>query len=84
MRVFDLDPAEYAQEYARRGWVHIRGGVSPELHDSLSAYVRESLASHMLDGRAAARSTCASSTARRQRADRASIAASTSPWLRGR
>lgn len=50
MKVFDLDPAGYADTYRAQGWVHIREGVSEEFHETLLQYAREDLDAHMLDG----------------------------------
>lgn len=50
MRVFDFDPAEHAADYRANGWVHIRSGITPELHASLLELSRRELGDHMLEG----------------------------------
>ena len=39
MRIFAFDPADYRDEYASQGWIHIRGGVDPEFLDTLREFV---------------------------------------------
>jgi hypothetical protein len=49
MKVFDFDPAEYADAYRDEDYVHIRGGLSAEFHASLVEYAERELMSHKLD-----------------------------------
>jgi hypothetical protein len=43
MRIFAFDPADYRDEYAEKGWVHIKGGVDPEFFEAVREVVRHSL-----------------------------------------
>jgi len=52
MRIFAFDAEEYRGQYADRGWVHIKGGISPEFLEELRAFVRESLSEHHVEGTA--------------------------------
>lgn len=51
MRIFAFDPAEYRDQYATQGWVHVRGGVDPEFLAHLQQFARTEFASHQVEGR---------------------------------
>ena len=42
-RIFQLDPSKYAADFARDGYVHIKGGVTPWFHEQVEKQVAESL-----------------------------------------
>lgn len=44
MRIFAVDPAQYRAEYEERGWVHIRGGMTPEFLATLQEFVARATA----------------------------------------
>jgi len=46
--LFSFDPAEYAARYAAQGWVHIRGGLSPDFLAQVAAQVQNHLDAHRL------------------------------------
>ena len=50
MRIFSFDPSEHADTYARRGWVHVRDGVTPEFLDHLREYVHRRSTEEVLHG----------------------------------
>jgi hypothetical protein len=52
MKVFAFDPADYRDEYATRGWIHVREGIDPEFLDYLRDFVASSLESHHVEGKA--------------------------------
>jgi hypothetical protein len=43
MKLFAFDPMDYREVYARRGWVHIPGGLTPEFFSLLDRQVGETL-----------------------------------------
>ena len=43
MRVFAADAAEYRDQYARQGWIHIRGGLDPDFLSSVQDHMRTTL-----------------------------------------
>ena len=47
-RMFDFDPAVYAAQFAKDGYVHIRGGVTPSFHRKVVAQVEESLKTKLM------------------------------------
>ena len=47
MRIFAVDPEEHAATYRSQGWVHIKGGMTPEFLDALTGFVDRA----MTDGR---------------------------------
>ena len=44
MRIFAFDPADYRAQYADRGWVHIRNGMTPEFLATLEEFVARATA----------------------------------------
>jgi hypothetical protein len=48
VKVFDFDPSDYAAEFAREGWIHIRAGVSEEFHAYMVEFARRELGDHLL------------------------------------
>jgi len=50
MKVFDFDPADYADHYAKHGWVHIKNGQSPEFHAALKDFVDTEFGAHKVEG----------------------------------
>ena len=51
MRIFSFDPADYRDQYATQGWVHVRGGVDPDFLAYLQNFARTEFASHEVEGR---------------------------------
>ena len=51
MRIFSFDPAEYREQYATQGWVHVRGGVDPDFLAHLQNFARSEFDSHQVEGR---------------------------------
>ncbi len=43
MKLFAFDPGQYSREYAQRGYVHIRQGLTPEFHATLLRQIEEQL-----------------------------------------
>src|SRR5215210_4638682 len=52
MNVFDFDPAQFRDQYAQQGWIHIRDGIDRELLDALRDFASGSFDSHLVEGRA--------------------------------
>src|SRR3712207_5779516 len=52
MRVFDFDPAEYREQYATQGWVHIKGGVSGDFLAALQDFVQRKFEEQKVEGKA--------------------------------
>jgi hypothetical protein len=50
MRIFDFDPADYRDAYARDGWIHIEEGMDPEFLALLQEFARTSLEETRLEG----------------------------------
>jgi hypothetical protein len=50
MKVFDFDPADYADHYAEHGWVHIKNGQSPEFHAALENFVDTEFGANKVEG----------------------------------
>lgn len=50
MRLFRFDPQPYSEEYAHRGYVHIREGLTPEYRKILGGQVEEQLRHGQLPG----------------------------------
>lgn len=44
-KIFCFDPAKYAQQFAREGWVHIREGVTEDFYQKAVAQIEESMKS---------------------------------------
>jgi hypothetical protein len=51
MRIFSFDPAEYRDQYATQGWVHVRGGVDPDFLAYLKNFARSEFDAHKTEGR---------------------------------
>jgi hypothetical protein len=49
MRIFSFDPAEYRQQFAEQGLVHIKNGVDPAFLEAARAFSRRSLEATKLD-----------------------------------
>src|SRR5436190_11099888 len=47
-RMFVFDPAKYADQFAREGYVHIKGGVSEGFHRRLISQVEENMKSRKM------------------------------------
>ena len=52
MRIFNFDPADYADQYARTGWVHIPGGIDPEFLAYLQEFTAKRFAEKHVEGKA--------------------------------
>ena len=50
MKVFDFDPADYADHYAEHGWVHIKNGQSPEFHAALKQFIDTEFGANKVEG----------------------------------
>ena len=42
-KMFNFDPAQHAAQFAREGYVHIKGGVTQQFYDQVAKQVEESL-----------------------------------------
>jgi hypothetical protein len=42
-KIFDFDPSQYAEHFAREGYVHIKGGVTQEFFDKLVRQVEHNM-----------------------------------------
>ena len=42
-KIFQFDPSKFAADFARDGYVHIKGGVTPWFHGEVVKQVEESL-----------------------------------------
>ncbi len=49
MRIFAFEPEEYRRQYAEQGWIHIKGGISPEFLGALQDFVVARLSAAKLD-----------------------------------
>jgi hypothetical protein len=49
MRIFAFDPAEYRDQYAEQGWVHIKEGINDEFLAELREFTQQSLLATKLD-----------------------------------
>jgi hypothetical protein len=54
MRVFAFDPADFREQYAEQGWLHIQQGVTPEFSEALKDFADREFGSHQVEGRAIA------------------------------
>ncbi len=52
MKIFNFDPADYADQYARTGWVHIPGGIDPEFLGYLQDFTAKRFAEKHVEGKA--------------------------------
>lgn len=52
MKVFDFDPRALRDDYARQGWLHIRGGLTPEFLDYARDHIEQAAARDALQGEA--------------------------------
>jgi hypothetical protein len=50
MKVFDFDPADHSEHFAKHGWVHIKNGQSAEFHAALKDFVDREFGSHKVEG----------------------------------
>jgi hypothetical protein len=51
VHVFGFDPSEYRERYARDGWVHVQGGVDPDLLSELREFASRRVHAHHVSGR---------------------------------
>lgn len=51
MQVFGFSGEEHAEQFAREGWVHVKGGVDPEFLAELSEFATKRFDSHHVSGR---------------------------------
>jgi hypothetical protein len=54
MKIFAFDPADYRDQYAKHGWVHVRDGIDRDFLDALRSFVHGSFGEHRVEGRAIA------------------------------
>jgi hypothetical protein len=54
MKIFSFDPSDYRDHYSEAGWVHVKGGASPEFLQALQAFAEESFGAHEVEGKAIA------------------------------
>ena len=52
MKIFNFDPADYADRYAETGWVHIPGGIDPEFLAYLQEFTAKRFAEKHVQGKA--------------------------------
>jgi hypothetical protein len=52
MKIFNFDPAEYADQYERTGWVHIPGGIDPEFLAYLKDFTARRFDEQHVEGKA--------------------------------
>jgi hypothetical protein len=52
MKVFAFDPADYREQYAARGYVHILQGIDPDFHSVLREFATREFETHVVEGRA--------------------------------
>lgn len=52
MKIFNFDPADYADQYERTGWVHIPGGIDPEFLAYLQDFTAKRFAEKHVEGKA--------------------------------
>jgi hypothetical protein len=50
MRIFNFDAAQYREQYAAQGWIHVRGGVDPGFHAYLRDFVRTRFDAQHVEG----------------------------------
>ena len=50
MRIFNFDAAQYRDQYAAQGWIHVRGGVDPDFHAYLRDFVRTRFDAQHVEG----------------------------------
>ena len=50
MKVFDFDPADYAEHYAEHGWVHIKNGQHPDFLAALKGFIDQEFGAHKVEG----------------------------------
>src|SRR4028119_1850320 len=51
MRILGFDPADYRDQYATQGWVHVRGGVDPDFLAYLQNFARSEFDAPQTAGR---------------------------------
>jgi hypothetical protein len=51
VKIFAFEPADYRDQYAEQGWVHIRDGIDPEFFAVLKAFTDEKFGSHKVEGK---------------------------------
>jgi hypothetical protein len=47
-KMFTFDPAQYAAQFAKEGWVHIRGGLSEDFYRKAAVQVEESMKTRLM------------------------------------
>ncbi len=52
MKIFAFDPADYRDQYAERGWIHIRDGIDPEFLAYLKEYTARRFEEKHVEGKA--------------------------------
>jgi hypothetical protein len=52
MKIFNFDPADYADRYAETGWVHIPGGIDPEFLAYLKDFTAKRFQEKHVEGKA--------------------------------
>ena len=50
MRIFSFDAAQYRDQYAAQGWIHVRGGIDPGFHAYLRDFARTRFDSTHVEG----------------------------------
>ena len=51
MKVFDFDPGDHRDAYRREGWVHVKGGATPEFLSAARRFVLDRTTAQRLGGR---------------------------------
>lgn len=49
LRIFTFEPDDYKRQYAEQGWIHVKGGMSPEFLEALRSFVASRLSAAKLD-----------------------------------
>lgn len=47
-RIFQFDPAQYADQFAKEGWVHIQGGVTEDFYAKARPQIEESMKTKLM------------------------------------
>ena len=47
-KMFRFNPADYAEQFARDGYVHIKQGVTPEFFEKMKAQIEESMKTKLM------------------------------------
>ena len=51
MQIFNFDPAEHHEDFARDGWLHVPSGIDGDFLDQLQGFVKQRFQTHHVSGR---------------------------------